>query len=127
MVIAGKDEDKNETAGCFIYDCSINQWSLTPASVDMNMITARESHGAAVLDGKIVVANGFGSSNSALHPRFRGDRLLHSIECIDAHDILEYAPLDYPLPAWILNRVLQLGEPDDDIKSNCNPKRLRAA
>merc|ERR1712127_681638 len=76
VMIGGRDEDFKITPGCLIYDCSINQWSSTPAS--MNMITARESHTAALLDGKIVVA-GSGSS---------GGRRLSSMECIDTRDIL---------------------------------------
>ena len=97
VVIGGRDEKRDETAGCLIYDCSINQWSSTPAS--MNMITARYYHTTAVLDGKIVVAGG--SS---------GGRRLSLMEYIDARDVLEYAPLDYPLPDIYFNQVLQLGK-----------------
>ena len=97
VVIGGQDEEGSETAGCLIYDCSINRWSSTPAS--MNMITARQGHTAAVLDGKIVVADGHN----------HGQRL-SSMECIDARDVLEYAPLDYPLPAEYFNQILQLGK-----------------
>merc|ERR1712071_583451 len=56
VVIGGQDDECDETAGCLIYDCSSNQWSSIPAS--MNMITARYCHTAAALDGKIVVAGG---------------------------------------------------------------------
>ena len=65
----------------------------------MNMITARGGHTAAVLGGKIVVAGGD-----------RDEQVLSSMECIDARDILEYAPLDYPVPVEYLNQVLQLGK-----------------
>ena len=98
VVIGGRDEDLKVTAGCLIYNCSINQWSSTPAS--MNMITARYiHHTAAVLDEKIVVAGGHS-----------GRQHLSSMECIDAHDILEYAPLDYPLPVEYFDQILQLGK-----------------
>ena len=85
------------TAGYLIYNCSINHWSSTPVS--MNTITARYSHTAAILDGKIVAAGG--------HDAFQ---YLSSMECIDAHDILlEYTPLDYPLSVEYFNQILQLG------------------
>mgnify|MGYP000889755771 CR=1 FL=1 len=96
VMIGGEDEDYNSSAGCLIYDCSINRWSSTPAS--MNMITARYLHTAAVLDGKIVVAGG------------SSGRRLSSMECIDARDILEYAPLEYPLPVEYFSHILQLGK-----------------
>ena len=66
----------------------------------MDMIDARNSHTAAVLDGKIVVAGG----------QDRGYKALASVECIDADALLEFAPLHYPLPDWILNRVLEIGK-----------------
>merc|ERR1712127_97361 len=50
VVIGGLDEEGEVTAGCLIYDCSINHWSSTLASMDM--ITARHDHTAAALDGK---------------------------------------------------------------------------
>ena len=96
-MIGGEDEEGEITAGCLIYDCLINQWSSTPSS--MNMITARHDHTAALLDGKIVVAGGDG-----------GEQYLSSMECIDACDVLEYAPLDYPLPQIYFNQILQLGK-----------------
>ena len=99
VLIGGEnDEEGKITAGCLIYDCSINQWSSPPAS--MNMITARDSHTAALLDGMIVVAGG--GDNNGYN--------LSSMECIDSHDILEYAPLDYPLPFEYFNQVLLLGK-----------------
>ena len=73
-------------AGCLVYDFSSNCWSSTPASMDM--IEARSCHTATVLDGKIVVAGGWG----------RDGNVLASVECIDADALLEYAPLHYPLP-----------------------------
>ena len=102
FVVIGGFDDFHETAGCFIYNCSINQWSSTPASI--NMITSRRSHTAAILDGKIVVAGGRGSGVAGIS----------SVECIEIHDILEYAPLDYPLPEEYFNQILQLGKPIDD-------------
>ena len=97
VVIGGLDEECEATARCLIYDCAINQWSSTPAS--MNMITARYLHTASVLNGKIVVAGG---------DSYEGR--LSSMECIDARDVLEYAPLDYPLPVEYFNHILQLGK-----------------
>ena len=91
-MIGGEGDEGKATAGCLIYDCSINNWSSTPAC--MNMITARYLHTAAVLDGKIVVAGG------------SGGRGLSSMECIGTRDILEYAPLDYPLPQTYFNQIL---------------------
>ena len=97
VVIGGEDEEDKATAGCLIYDCSINRWSSTPAS--MNMITARSYHTAAVMDGKIVVVGGTGD---------RGR--LSSMECIDVCDVLEYTPLDYPLSQIYFDQILQLGK-----------------
>ena len=97
VVIGGRVERSDETAGCLIYDCSINEWSSTPAS--MNMITACYRHTAAVLDGKIVVAGGYNQ-----------EQYISSMECINACDILEYAPLDYPLRDIYFNQILQLGK-----------------
>ena len=93
-----RDEDYAATASCLIYDIWCNRWSSTPASMDM--IEARRSHTAAVLDGKIVVAGGEG----------RADNVLASVECIDVDALLEYAPLHYPLPDWILNRIFEIGK-----------------
>merc|ERR1712110_1147282 len=70
VVIGGFGKD-GVTAGCLIYDIWGNRWSSTPAS---NMIEARSSHYAAVLDGKIVVAGG----------RDQDHKVLASVECIDA-------------------------------------------
>ena len=97
VVIGGRVDKYGTTAGCLIYDCSINRWSSTPASV--NMITARLYHTAAVLDGKIVVAGGY-----------KDGKYLSSMECIDTRDVLEYAPLDFPLPVEYFNQILQLGK-----------------
>jgi len=88
--------DYDVSASCLIYDIWYNRWSSTPASMDM--IEAREQHTAAVLDGKIVVAGGFGQSFKA------------SVECIDADALLEYAPLHYPLPTLLFNRILEIGK-----------------
>ena len=97
VVIGGLHEEGEATARCLIYNYSINHWSSTPDS--MNMITARYYHTAAVLDGKIVVAGGCSD-----------EQFLSSIECIDARDILEYAPLEYPLQDEYFNQILQLGK-----------------
>ena len=98
VVIGGDDQDWNATAGCLIYDLRSNNWSSTPAS--MNMIQARRSHTAAVLDGKIVVAGG----------KDRDRNILASVESIDVDALLEYAPLHYPLPDWILNRIFEISK-----------------
>ena len=79
LVVIGGDDHNCATASCLIFDFSSNNWSSTPASMDM--IKARYEHTAVVLDGKIVV---------------------------DA--LLEYAPLHYPLPDWILDRVFDIGK-----------------
>ena len=96
VMIGGRGVEDGITAGCLIYDCSINRWSPTP--VCMNMITAREDHTAAVLGGKIVVAGGYNG------------QCLSSMECIESTYLLEYAPLDYPLPQIYFNQILQLGK-----------------
>ena len=89
-MIGGEDGEGEASAGCLIHDCSINHWSSTSAS--MNMITARDTHTAAVLVGKIIVAGGWS-----------GRRRLYSMEFLDAREILEYAPLDYLLPQIYFN------------------------
>ena len=98
VVIGGYDKEGTDSASCLIYDIWCNRWSSTPASMDM--IEARKFHTAAVLDGKIVVAGGFG----------RDDNVLASVECIDADALLEYAPLHYPLPKLLFNRILEIGK-----------------
>ena len=65
----------------------------------MNMITSRKNHTAVVLDGKIVVAGGE-----------HDEQHLYSMGCIEAHDILEYVPLDYPLLQIYFDQILQLGK-----------------
>merc|ERR1712226_1368727 len=94
------------TAGCLIYDIWCNRWSSTPASMDM--IEARGSHTAAVLDGKIVVAGGWGQDRNKLA----------SVECIDADALLEYAPLHYPLPTLLFKRILEIGKFESE-RVNC--------
>jgi len=98
VLIGGQGKDFRVSAGCFIYDIWCNRWSSTPASMDM--IKARERHTAAVLDGKIVVSGGWGRDGYALA----------SVECIDADALLEYAPLHYPLPTLLFNRILEIGK-----------------
>ena len=97
-VIGGFDVGFHVTASYLIYDIWSNRWSSTPASMDM--IEARHGHTAAVLGGKIVVAGGID----------RGYKALASVECINADVLLQYAPLHYPLPYWILDRVLDIGK-----------------
>jgi len=92
VLIGGGDQYWKATASCLIFDFSSNSWSTTPASMDL--IEARRYHTAAVLDGKIVVAGGRNAS----------------VECIDVDALLEYAPLHYPLPDWILNRIFDNGK-----------------
>ena len=97
LVVIGGFGEGGVSAGSLIYDCSINQWSSTLSS--MNLITAQWYNTAAVLDGKIVVAGG------------RDDeQYLSSMECIDARDVLEYVPLDYPLSQIYFNQILQIGK-----------------
>ena len=102
VVIGGIDNDYDATADCLIYDTWSKHWSVTPSSMDM--LTPRHSFIAAVLDSKIVVAGGMD-----------GDRqVLSSTEFIDIDDLLEYAPLHYPLPSLLFNRILEIGKADDD-------------
>jgi len=96
VVIGGYGQDRNTTSSCLIYDLWCNRWSSTPASMDM--IEARHSHTAVVLDGKIVVAGGQDQDRKALA----------SVECIDADALLEYAPLHFPLPTLLFDRVLEI-------------------
>jgi len=98
VVIGGRDEDYAVSASCLIYDIWCNRWSSTPASMDM--IEARKMHTAAVLDGKIVVAGGDG----------RDGNVRASVESIDADALLEYAPLHYPLPTLLFDRILEIGK-----------------
>ena len=99
VVIGGGDEqDWDATASCLIYDFSSNCWSSTPEST--YMIRARRHHTAAVLDGKVVVAGGWDDD----------DNVLASVECIDVNALLEYAPFHFPLPNWIIDRVLEVGK-----------------
>jgi len=98
VVIGGTDKDFRATASCLIYDIWCNRLSSTPASMDM--IEARRGHTAAVLDGKIVVAGGIDRRGNALA----------SVECIDADVLLEHAPLHYPLPTLLFNRILEIGK-----------------
>jgi len=99
VVIGGFDEDDAATASCLIYDIWCNRWSSTPASMDM--IKARDNHTAEVLDRKIFVAGGAEQDENVL---------LASVECIEADALLDYAPLHYPLPMFLFDRVLQIGK-----------------
>ena len=63
----------------------------------MDMNTARWLHTAeVVLDEKIVVAGGWDVNLNNVS----------SVECINADVLLEYAPLHYPLPSILFNRIL---------------------
>ena len=70
----------------------------------MGMLTPRHSFIAAVLDGKIVVTGGQDGLG----------RIALSAEFIDINVLLEYAPLYYPLPSLVFNRILEIGKADDD-------------
>jgi len=98
VVIGGYDKEGADSASCLIYDIWCNCWYSTPASMDI--IKARHHHTAAVLDGKIVVAGG----------RDRGYKALASVECIDIDALLEHAPLHYPLPKLLFDRILEIGK-----------------
>merc|ERR1712226_1116631 len=98
VLIGGAGEYWRAAASCLIYDIWYNRWSSTPASMDM--IEARQEHSATVLDGRIVVAGG----------QDNDENTLTSVECIDADALLEYAPLRYPLPRLLFNRILQIGK-----------------
>ena len=41
---------------------------------------------------------------------YRHGNALASIECIDADALLEYAPLHYPLPKLLFERILEIGK-----------------
>jgi len=97
VVIGGYDGNGAISASCLIYDIWCNRWSSTPASMDM--IEARYCHTATVLEGKIIVAGGIDRDNNKLA----------SVECIDADAMLEYAPLHYPLPTLLFDRILEIG------------------
>ena len=101
-VIGGSNDDYDATADCLIYDTWSKHWSVTPSSMDM--LTPRHSFIAAVLDSKIVVAGGTDGRR----------QVLSSTECIDIDDLLEYAPLHYPLPSLVFDRILEIGKADDD-------------
>jgi len=99
VLIGGIEEDDAAPfASCLIYDFSSNCWSSTPASMDM--IEARIAPTAVVLDGKIVVAGGENGDTNALA----------SVECIDVDVLLQYAPLHYPLPDWVMDRIFEIGK-----------------
>jgi len=98
VVIGGSDMDYAVSASCLIYDIWCNHWTSTPAY--MGMINARKMHTAAVLDEKIVVAGGEDDYCNELA----------SVECIDADALLEYAPLHYPLPTLLFDRILEIGK-----------------
>lgn len=90
-------------ASSFIYDISSNLWSSTPTSMDM--IDRHSGHVAAVLDGKVFVAGGWGQIRHSKRPSF---------EYIDIDTLLQYAPLHYPLPAKYLRRIFEIGKAECD-------------
>jgi len=102
VVIGGHDEEGKVAASCLIYDVWFNHWSSTPAFMDM--IEERHYHTASALDGKIVVAGGSDDDGNELA----------SVECIDADALLEYAPLHYPLPRLLFDRILEIGKFERD-------------
>jgi len=94
-IIFGQDRPTH----CFVYDCIFDQWSAIPES-SMSMITKRHfGHTATSLDSKVFVVGGSVGS----------DTFLNSVESIDVHNLLKYAPLIYPLPTYYYNRLLQIG------------------
>ena len=84
-MIGGIDEEYHVSADCLICDIWFKHWSVTPSS--MNMLMPRSNCTTAVLDGKVVVASGMDGHM----------QVLSSTEFIDVVDLLEYAPLYYPL------------------------------
>ena len=96
LVMIGRlDEYECVTADCLIYDIWSKHWSVTPPSVDILKPRADDLT-AAVLDGKIVIVGGLGCEPDS--------------EFIYINDLLEYAPLHYPLPSLVLIKYLRLGE-----------------
>ena len=94
VVIGGRDKIGPTAASFFIYDCIFNRWSSTSAS--FNMSTARHNHTAVELGGNVIAAGGL------------FNKRLSSMESIEARDLLESAPLIYPLPTFYFNRILQI-------------------
>ena len=101
-VIGGFNKDVNVTADCLIYDTWSKHWSVTPSSV--YLLSPRHSFIAVVQDNKIVVAGGVDGQ----------DQVLSSTEYIGIDNLLEYAPLHYPLPLLVFDRILEIGKGDDD-------------
>ena len=123
VVIGGQFYTKKgfgHAANCFIYDRIFNRWSSTPMSMDM--VTTRFKHTVAVLGEKIIVVGGRGGNFG---------KPLSSMEFIEAHDLLEYSPLNYPLPHSYFNKILQIvkangeGCIDDGVNNASPPKRLK--
>ena len=103
VMIGGLDDDFVVTADCLVYDIWSRNWSVTPPSIDM--LTPRVNNfTVAVLDGKIIVAGGSDGDT----------RLIVTPECIDIDDVLEFAPLHYPLPLLVFDRILEIGKANDD-------------
>jgi len=121
---------------CLIYDFFGNRWSTVPKS--MNIMTERGSHCSAALllrddggsDGEtnsravvvvVVVVAGGRDENSDI---VASAELLMDVRGL----LLEYAPLVYPLPPFLLDKILQFvtngnnndaGEEDDDAGGCC--------
>ena len=102
VMIGGWDAEYHATSDCLIYDIWSKHWSVTPSSMDM--LTPRDHFTAVVLDGKIVVPGGADG----------GARPILSAESIDIDNLLEYAPLHYPLPLLVFDRILEIGKADED-------------
>lgn len=100
VAIGGFCKMGRAVASCLIFDCIFNRWASTPAPIDMS--TARGFHTAVVLDGNIIVAGWHKEENVSY------------MELISTRDLLEFAPVIYPLPIFYYNRILQIGKPNDE-------------
>mmetsp|Transcript_10152 Transcript_10152/g.15218 ORF Transcript_10152/g.15218 Transcript_10152/m.15218 type:complete len:99 (+) Transcript_10152:121-417(+) len=97
--MGGCDEYGDVDGKCFIYDYWCNRWSSTPAAVH-NVSVRRYFHTLAVLGDNIVVVGGRDGDGNELS----------SIKCIDVNDLLQYAPLYYPLPDNLFDHMLLIGK-----------------
>mmetsp|Transcript_8353 Transcript_8353/g.12374 ORF Transcript_8353/g.12374 Transcript_8353/m.12374 type:complete len:231 (-) Transcript_8353:65-757(-) len=92
---------------CFIYDSMFNCLSETPVSMNMN--EDRINHSATVLEGKVVVHGGSGRADCK-----------YSTEYIKIQELLEYAPLFFPLPPFYFNKILILGKDGGSLTTRGN-------
>lgn len=93
-MIGSWDENENDTANCFIYDSWSKNWSVKPTSI--YMLPLRDGFTAAVLDSGWQDCFAGGITGDG-----RSRQVLSSTEFIDIDDLLEYAPLHYPL-SWLI-------------------------